>query len=1139
MPASPASVLEALEAAGVGIDAQAFADAVWLASHRFFPLPKQRVETGSLNTSISAAPPPSRPAPVHAARPGTVEPTVSMEARGSARAIPGSVQGTVPVLVPPRYGEVSGRVPKADEALAIVAPSGKALLGSIFLSRALRPFNRRVPARQQWQLDEEATVRRYAEDRLWVPVLRPAKARWLEVAIIVDAAPSMLLWQPVIREFRWILERQGAFRDVREWQLETMSIPLGLHRGLHAIPRRPEEVVDPAGRRLVLVVSDCVAPAWRRPELARWLGLWGRYQPVAIVQMLPERLWPATGLGVFRGVRLTAQEPGLPNSRLQTVLRRRRAEGRRLAGVPVPVVSLDPGEILDWAAMVAGETVRPAAAFLFPSTGPTFEAEVQPLPSDEAPEVAVARFQAEATQTAFRLACLLAAAPLRLPVMRLVQQIMLPGSTQGHLAEVFLSGLIRRVTPPDAAIGPDDLDFDFLPGVRELLLSSTYGSDALAVLRAVSRYFDEHLGTGLGFDALLANPAATAIRAESGGPSRVFARVSAQVLGRLGRRYAEAASRMAEEASESATGTGSQGQVPASGLAVEMKPELLDTASSMSRDELQAARGLLVSTLSAALTALPAVLAQRREWLRLQENAAEAMESARPAPRRGLAGSTILWVDDHPENNRNEVRLLEKSGSRIVQVLTSEDAVKRLNEGGIDAVLSDLARGDRRYAGLELLDTVRELGFFQPFAIYSAQKAETYQEQVVARLGLISTNRFNKILTALEAALGEQPIAGAYLPSKRVEMLVKRVEEWGGDPSLIRELNQQPQQPEAWARLWSKLLAGSHLNRVVEIVAMATGLQYVQLFRFENEQLRLLAEFIGPGLCRYEEASLSGIIGRAARMGTKVHLPDVTTDSDYIPAEQSTRSELAVPVHDPVSGRTVAVMNLESALLHAFGAAQIRWLECLAASLEPLTRRRAPPSASSAIRDLSITDEAVPGASIAVPVEAPASTKPTGRRTPPERLRVRIEYQIGLRGAEKKVELPFVIGVMADLSGKSNNALPEVKDRRFLEIDVHNFDDCLRASKPRVAFQVPCTLTGEGSMSVEMTFESMGDFSPDAVARKVDPLNKLLTARTQLANLIMLMNGKGGAEKLISKLLKNPALLQAVSAAPSPEGLGK
>lgn len=146
--------------------------------------------------------------------------------------------------------------------------------------------------------------------------------------------------------------------------------------------------------------------------------------------------------------------------------------------------------------------------------------------------------------------------------------------------------------------------------------------------------------------------------------------------------------------------------------------------------------------------------------------------------------------------------------------------------------------------------------------------------------------------------------------------------------------------------------------------------------------------------------------------------------------------------------------------------------------------------------------------------------------------RVQIEYDLELYGAEKKINLPFVMGVMADLSGNPSEGLAPVEQRKFLEIDVDNFDERLKASKPRVAFQVPNTLTGEGNMSVDITFESMDDFSPAAIARKVDSLNKLLTARTQLSNLLSYMDGKADAEKVLSKALSDPTLLQTLASAP-------
>lgn len=165
------------------------------------------------------------------------------------------------------------------------------------------------------------------------------------------------------------------------------------------------------------------------------------------------------------------------------------------------------------------------------------------------------------------------------------------------------------------------------------------------------------------------------------------------------------------------------------------------------------------------------------------------------------------------------------------------------------------------------------------------------------------------------------------------------------------------------------------------------------------------------------------------------------------------------------------------------------------------------------------------------PMKGKSSQKFISRNRAP---RVQIEYDVELYGSEKKVQLPFVMGVMADLAGKPSEPLPSVADRNFLDIDIDNFDERMKAIKPRVAFNVPNTLTGEGSLAVEINFESMDDFSPDAVAEQVDALSKLLSARTELNNLLTYMDGKTGAEELIAKVLQDPALLQSLAASPNP-----
>lgn len=148
--------------------------------------------------------------------------------------------------------------------------------------------------------------------------------------------------------------------------------------------------------------------------------------------------------------------------------------------------------------------------------------------------------------------------------------------------------------------------------------------------------------------------------------------------------------------------------------------------------------------------------------------------------------------------------------------------------------------------------------------------------------------------------------------------------------------------------------------------------------------------------------------------------------------------------------------------------------------------------------------------------------------------RVQIEYDVETYGAQKKVELPFVMGVLSDLSGKPVEPLPPVAERKFLDIDVDNFDARMKAVKPRVAFQVPNTLTGEGNLAIDITFETLDDFSPAAVARKVEGLRQLLEARQQLANLITYMDGKTDAEELLAKVIKDEALLKSLSQSAKP-----
>jgi hypothetical protein len=470
--------------------------------------------------------------------------------------------------------------------LPFQTPAATALPGTLALGQALRPLMRRVPSATALVLDEEGTVQRAAEERIWMPVLRPARTRWLDLALVIDQSPSMAVWARTVEELRGLLERHGAFRDVRVWLLDTSSgsgrptLYAGTKSATSNIrPSTPRELVDPGGRRLILLVSDCVAPAWSNGAASRLLALWGRTSPVAVVHVLPQRLWRYTSIET-EPADLRAPHPGAPNARLDVVSsvagfeheleaalaavanadgataqdKPAAPSGGDGLAVPVPVVALQARWLAPWASLVAGAGgrqvpgvitwARPRAARLQEEPA---VAEAEPPQASPSAAETVERFRALVSPTAFELAGYLAAVPLTLPIMRLVQQAMLPGSAHVHLAEVLLGGVLERRTP--AGRVPDEVEYDFVDGVRELLQDTVLGSDTMRVIHTVGDFVARHAGRTHTFPSML-----LAREGEAAGSSeeRAFAAVTAKVLRQFGGLYAEVADRLEEKAAAGA-----------------------------------------------------------------------------------------------------------------------------------------------------------------------------------------------------------------------------------------------------------------------------------------------------------------------------------------------------------------------------------------------------------------------------------------------------------------------------------------------------------------------------------------------------------------------------------------------------------
>ncbi|WP_410617115.1 sigma-70 family RNA polymerase sigma factor [Amycolatopsis sp. lyj-109] len=427
-------------------------------------------------------------------------------------------------------GEQSTRS-RTVNALPARVPAVKALPDTGRISRELRPLNRRSPSRRDIELDEQATAERSAEfrsrqpeARRWQLVRRPVQDRWLDLMVIVDVHPSMILWKAQVEELCTLLKQQGAFEDVRIWYLHHRPGGVGLSpvptasRGLRA----PAELIDPTGHRLTLFISDMVARVWETGDIIAVVEQCAQHGPTALLQPLPERLWPRTALNPRHG-RIHSLQPGSSNKQFKFVPRTLEDELPK-GTIPVPVLEMTAASLGAWARLVvAGNSDGVDATVL--GIG------AEPVRSPEGtvdPRELLARFRATASPQAFRLLRHLAAAPLSLPVMRLVQRATSAEPDPSHLAEVYLSGLLERT----GAQNPDAVAFEFAPGVRNVLTGTLRRSEALRVLDTVSRAIPPRVGSGPEFTAYAlageGRARATAVSIDS------FAVIANDILKRMG-----------------------------------------------------------------------------------------------------------------------------------------------------------------------------------------------------------------------------------------------------------------------------------------------------------------------------------------------------------------------------------------------------------------------------------------------------------------------------------------------------------------------------------------------------------------------------------------------------------------------------
>lgn len=455
-----ADFIRILRGNDVPLDPGQLAESLWLAQHLpsapVDPRPRKRLRKPPLVT------PPVEPPP-----PAAVDP-----ARAPAELPPPS-----PLTVEPEQGRVYIDTPGGGGAGSVPfrAAGASALPRSLQIARSIRPLMMRVPSRIRRSLDEVATAEGSAERGTVVAVLRPSPERLLDLALIVDRGGSMSIFAESLTELTRLLERQGAFRNVRSWDVVDRDGQPLLIRATSAktqSARSPNELIDPSGRRLIAIVSDCVSEAWVDGRMASLARRWAERGPVVVFQLLPRTMWNRTGLRAAPAMSLRAAVPAAANRSLRRTPWREGARLPKGVGVPVPVVALDPSSLQSWARVVAavgGATT--SGVLLRENPRRDLLPEPEPAMGTLPAEVRVNEFNAVSSPGARRLARLLAVTPypLTLPVMRIVQQVMMPESDLNEAAEVYLGGLLHVVSPSD---DPEKVEYAFSKEVRGLRSSA-------------------------------------------------------------------------------------------------------------------------------------------------------------------------------------------------------------------------------------------------------------------------------------------------------------------------------------------------------------------------------------------------------------------------------------------------------------------------------------------------------------------------------------------------------------------------------------------------------------------------------------------------------------------------------------------
>jgi WD40 repeat protein/CheY-like chemotaxis protein len=808
------------------------------------------------------------------------------------------------------FGEI-GPEDRTVSASQILLPGARALPERLRLARALRPLRRRWQSAQAFELDEDATAELTANLRLTIsegvfPVMRPKAEPWYDAHLVLEDDAAIELWASPLHDFVHVLRETGAFRLVRSWRLRLdPASPGDLPRARLENPTGATfsiKVLSGDHRRLVFFASHGASLHWVDGIYAQVLRSWSGGS-VVVLHLLPRLRWAHTLLGEPQAFARTPQ-PGSPTIALDVHTAWWRFGPEEASGTAcLPTAPLEAQALGTWARMQMGLGQGSEVFLIDPADALSADELTTYRETAPDPTLAMTNLR-ERSPEAFDLAMRLAASPFTLPVARLVQEA--TGSSDFTvLADLMLSGIVvpRRA---NEVVVHETTYYEIHEAVRQHLLRSTRRADVEELLSEIQTRLSAHLGkiTGrsVNFAGLVADP--EGIEALPNW-ARAFARFSIGLSRQI--RHRERSPERWRE-----------------------KLALLDPAHFSSLARLITLPMLTEQTVPAAVWRYAsdpdftmADITGARYFR--PEVAAELADSLSRLPYLGVM---ILWVDDHPGGNRQEIAYLKMLGASIEQVTSADSVISVLLLRPPHLLISDMAQGRDTTAGIRLLRWVRERGLTLPTIIYTSRSVGARRAAAIAAGALACVDTATDLYELVKQVVPSLNLAPPDDWRTRIEMALRSM---GADgASVLDRVANVDRNPAVLARA---LLVGGRepiegYRRLLRFIQALLGSTVNQIVMVEETSLIVAAEALAAGARPgYKFASSTGLIGRAARTGRTVWAPDATQDKDYIAAEPNTKSELVLPVFDQrVPSQVVAVVNIEMPEVDALSARTIEWL---------------------------------------------------------------------------------------------------------------------------------------------------------------------------------------------------------------------